>query len=314
MKKIYIIFSLMVMVSLSALSQSMEVEVTATQDNTIFKNLELSNGAGQFIFAGTTRDGVTKRALVKFDLDSKLPEDALVDSARLIMVPIKVKPGSATLVAYLLGTEWGEGASAASDGDGKGAVPEENDATWTFTKFSTDRWIKKGGDFAFNFSDTSTVSLGEDAIFSSPRIAEDVKFWIDNPEQNFGWIFIGDEIKTSTSVKLASKDNADQSLWPKLKIYYQSATSSQQWLNSGPDLKVYQGSDLSKITISNPGDPGVCSMEVFSITGVRVYSDQFQLSEGSTQISTGIQEPGIYVYRIMLNQKRSSGKLLISNH
>jgi hypothetical protein len=313
MKKIYILFSLMVMASLSGLSQSKEVEVTATMDNTIFKDTELSNGAGQYVFTGTTRQGVTKRALVMFDLNSKLPEDAMVDSAQLILVPSKVKPASTDIKIYRVATEWGEGSSEAEDGDGKGDTPTKNDATWTFSKFNTDRWVKKGGDFAVLSSDTTTVTLGEDAIFSSSAITEDVKFWLENPTMNFGWIFIGDEANSSTSVKFVSKDHTDNSLWPTLKIYYQSATSAPQLADTGLDLKVYQGADMSKITISNTGDPGVCSMEVFSITGIRVYSDQFQLSEGSTQITTGIQEPGIYVYRIRLNQKSSSGKLLFSN-
>ncbi len=313
MKKFYLIFALVILVSVSALSQSTEVEVSATIDNTIFKDLELSNGAGQYIFTGTTRVGVTKRALVQFDLESKLPEDAIVDSASLIMHPTKVKPGSTLISVFMLGTEWGEGASAAEDGDGKGDVPEENDATWTFSKFPTDRWVKKGGDFAFTVSDTATVILGSDAVFSSPGITEDVRFWLQEPTKNFGWIFIGDEINTQTSVKFASKDHADNNLWPKLKIYYQAATSSPQIADTGLELKVYQGAGLNSIVISNPGDPGLCSIEVFSITGTRLFSSRIQLSSGNNTLETGIHDPGIYVYRIIQNQKTASGKLLISN-
>jgi hypothetical protein len=212
----------------------------------------------------------------------------------------------------MLGTEWGEGSSEAVDGDGKGDDPSENDATWTFSKFNTDRWVKKGGDFAFTVSDTATVTLGKDAIFSSLGITEDVRFWLQEPTKNFGWIFIGDETNTQSSVKFASKDNTDNSLWPKLKIYYHTATSSPQIADAGLDLKVYQGAGLNRMIISNPGDPGVCSMELFSITGTRLFSSRFQLSSGNNTLETGIHDPGIYVYRIIQNQKTTSGKLLIS--
>lgn len=313
MKKIYLAISLTLMVGVNLLSQTSEIEVTATIDNTIFKDSELSNGVGQYVFTGTTRVGVTKRALVMFKLDSIVPDDLEVDSAHIVMVPTKVKPGSTEVKIYKVATEWGEGSSEATDGDGKGAPATVNDATWTFSKFNTDRWIKKGGDYAFVASDTATVSLGENTIFSSPTITADVKFWLKNPQMNFGWIFIGDESNTQTSVKFASKDNADNSMWPKLKIYYQGATSAHQVADAGPELKVYQGAGLNNIIISNPGDPGACYMEVFSITGTRLFSSRFQLSNGDNTIETGIQDPGIYVYRIIQNQKTASGKLLISN-
>jgi len=313
MWKIYMIIALVMLVSVSALSQSKEVEVSATIDNTIFKDLELSNGAGQYIFTGTTKVGVTKRALVQFDLESKVPEDAIVDSSSIIMIPSKVKPGSTLISVYMLSAEWGEGTSAAEDGDGKGDVPAVNDATWIFSKFKTDRWVKKGGDFAFVVSDTTTVVLGEESVFSSSGITENVRFWLQEPTKNFGWIFIGDEANTQTSVKFASKDHSDNNMWPKLRIYYQSTTSAPQTANTGLDLKVYQGVGLNSIVVSNPGDPGECSMEVYSITGTRVFSNRFQLFSGNNTIETGIHDPGIYLYRIIQNQKTASGKLVISN-
>lgn len=313
MKKIYLALSLTMMVAFNLVSQTTELDVTATIDNTIFKDAQLSDGLGEYVFTGTTRAGVTKRALVMFELESIVPDDIDIDSAHLIMVPSKVKPGSTDVKIFKVATEWDEGTSEATDGDGKGAPATKNDATWIFAKYDSDRWIKEGGDFAIEASDTATVSLGENAIFSSPTITADVKLWLKNPEVNFGWIFIGDENNTSTSVKFVSRNNANNSLRPKLKIFYQTATSSPQTADKGLDLKVYQGAGLNTIIISNPGDPGLCSMEVFSITGTRIFSSHFQLSSGNNTIESGIPDPGIYVYRIIQNQKTTSGKLLISN-
>ena len=144
--------------------------MTATIDNTIFKDAELSNGLGEYVFTGTTRAGVTKRTLVMFELESIVPDDMEVDSAHLILVPAKVKPGSTDVKVYKVAAEWGEGTSEATDGDGKGAPATKNDATWIFAKYDSDRWVKEGGDFAFVASDTATVSLAENTIFSSTTI------------------------------------------------------------------------------------------------------------------------------------------------
>src|SRR5512135_831559 len=59
------------------------VMLQAQQDNTIFsESNSLSNGAGQYIFTGTTASGFTRRALVQFDL-SAIPPGSTINSAQL---------------------------------------------------------------------------------------------------------------------------------------------------------------------------------------------------------------------------------------
>ena len=312
MKKFYYILILTILPGISLLSQTVEVEVGASIDNTMFKDLVLSNGIGEYFFAGTTKDGVIKRALVMFDLAGSVPDGVTVDSAILVLVPTKVKPGSTSIDVHMLSTEWGEGTSKAEDGDGKGAVATANDATWEYAKFNTDPWIKSGGDYAIEASATSTVSTGIDAVFSSVGITVNVNFWLANPSNNYGWILIGDEFSTSTSAKFGSRDNPDETLWPKLKLYYQGSTSINRFANSNSDLKVYQGASMEEIIISNGGDPALSFMEVYSITGAKVYSHQVQLSQGENTVNVGIQEAGIYIYQIMTEGIPTSGKLMIT--
>ena len=312
MKKIYVTYIFVLVTGLNLFSQTMEVEVTPMIDNTIFKDTDVSNGLGEYIFTGTTNKDVKKRALVKFDLLEAGLEGVIADSVLLTLFPSKAKPGSTEVAVHRLTTEWGEGTSKANDGDGKGAPATTNDATWSYAKFNSDPWIKKGGDFDIEPSISNIVTEGTDALFRSMWLTLDVNFWLQEPTKNFGWIFIGDESNTETSVKFVSKDHSDNNMWPKLKIYYQTATSAPQIPDAALNLRVYQGAGLNNITISNPGDPGVCSMEVFSITGTRLFSSRFQLSRGNNAIETGIQDPGIYVYRIIQNQKTASGKLVIS--
>ena len=311
MKKFYFILVLTILPGISLLSQTVEVEVGASIDNTMFKDLVLSNGIGEYFFAGTTKDGVIKRALVMFDLAGSVPDGVTVDSAILVLIPTKVKPGSTSIDVHMLTTEWGEGTSKAEDGDGKGATATANDATWEFAKFNTAPWIKSGGDYAIEAIASSTVSTGIDAEFSSVGITANVNFWLVNPTSNFGWILIGDEFSTSTSAKFGSRDNTDPMLWPKLKLYYQGTTSINRIADSNSDLTVYQGASMEEIIISNSGDPGLSFMEVYSIAGAMIFSSQFQLSQGENTVNVGIQEAGIYIYQIMTEGIPTSGKLII---
>ncbi len=313
MKKIYFALILVMATALSLFSQTVEVEVTPDMDNTIFIDSDLSNGLGEFIFAGTTNKNVKKRALVKFDLTEAVPEGIAVDSVVLTLVPDKVKPGDTEVKMHRLTTEWGEGTSKSVGGDGKGGPATKDDATWNFSKFSTDRWIKKGGDFANETSASNAVSLGTDAVFRSALLTLDVNFWLEDPSKNFGWIIIGDESQTATSVKFSSKDHKIIEQWPVLKLYYTGATSIDERNHIKPDLLVYQGNDLGNIYILNGGETGSSKVEIFSVTGTRVFSNQVELLSGENSLVTGIQKPGIYIYRISSNGTPSSGKLLITD-
>ena len=303
---------LTILPGISVLSQTVEVEIGTSIDNTMFKDLELSNGIGEYFFAGTTKDGVVKRALVMFDLAESVPEGVTVDSAILVLKPTKVKPGSTSINVHMLTTEWGEGTSKAEDGDGKGAAATTNDATWAFAKFNTHPWIKSGGDYALEASATSTVRTGNDAVYSSILITANVNFWLANPSNNYGWILIGDEFSTSTSAKFGSRDNIDPLFWPLLKLYYQGSTSINEFSHSDSDLIVYQGASMEEIIISNAGDLVSSFMEIYSITGAKVYSHQVQLVQGENTVNVGIQEAGIYIYQIMTDGIPTSGKLMIS--
>jgi len=91
MKKLYF-FAVIASVTMPQLfSQTQELDLDAIMDNTIYEEGELSNGAGDYFFTGTTKLGENRRALVKFDLASDVPEGITIDSAALILTPSKVK-------------------------------------------------------------------------------------------------------------------------------------------------------------------------------------------------------------------------------
>jgi hypothetical protein len=56
--------------------------------------------------------------------------------------------------------------------------------------------------------------------FESDALLEDVRLWALHPEQNFGWILIGDESQRQTARAFASRENPDPVLRPVLEITY----------------------------------------------------------------------------------------------
>lgn len=84
MRQIYLVNIVTFFSFLNLGAQTSEIDITSSLDNTIFKDLLLSNGAGPYIFTGTTNKGVTRRALVQFDL-TDVPAGTLVDSVVLTL-------------------------------------------------------------------------------------------------------------------------------------------------------------------------------------------------------------------------------------
>ena len=97
-----------------------------------------------------------------------------------------------------------------------------------------------------------------------------------------------------------------------MKLYYLGSTSIIRFAHPNSDLTVYQGANMEEIIVSYNGDPVSSFMEVYSVTGSKVYSSQFQISQGENTVNVGIQEAGIYIYKIMTNGIPTSGKLIIT--
>ena len=63
------------------------VVLTPSRDNTLYESPtgELSNGAGEYLFAGSTLNGNRRRALLAFDVAGQLPAEATIESATLTL-------------------------------------------------------------------------------------------------------------------------------------------------------------------------------------------------------------------------------------
>jgi hypothetical protein len=188
-----------------------------------------SNGKGEYLFAGATQDGELRRGLLKFDIAGNVPVTALIMSATLQVHVSKHPPvhNPETFSLHRVTAEWGEGTSDAGTPGGFGTTATEGDATWTFSYFSptpTDRltWTIPGGDFLPSVS-ASTVVDTEDQYYTwgpAPGLITDLRHWLVSPDQNHGWIVLGNESADWTARRFDSRENAFEERRPVLYVEY----------------------------------------------------------------------------------------------
>ncbi len=195
----------------------------AARDNTLVEiaNGSLSNGSGDYFFAGRTGQGAgsdRRRGLLAFDLSGIAP-GSVINSVSLTLYMNQALSGPFGVSLHTVSQDWGEGASNASGEEGPGATASAGDATWTHTFSPSSTWTNPGGDF--NAVASAIQSVGATTglyIWTSAGMAADVQAWVDNPSSNFGWLLRGDESDTFTARRFASSENTTASFRPLLTI------------------------------------------------------------------------------------------------
>jgi hypothetical protein len=192
-------------------------ELSPMRDTTIFEESDLSNGAGDYLFAGQTNTGNDRRALIAFDVAGTIPAGATITSVELELEMTRTISGAQTIGLHRLTADWGEAGSDASGQEGGGADAQTGDATWQHRFFSSDTWSSAGGDYASTASAEQSVSgSGSYTWGSTSQLVADVQGWLDNPNDNFGWILV---MSTGgTAKRFNSRENSNDP--PVLKVEY----------------------------------------------------------------------------------------------
>jgi hypothetical protein len=195
------------------------VTLAPARDNTLYESEigAVSNGAGDFLFAGVTQNNDARRAVLAFDLTG-IPPWATVHAATLTLTMSKTIAGPSAVSLHRLLADWGEGASDAVGEEGAGALAQPGDATWIYTFFNTDEWATPGGDFAAAPSAATTVGGVGPYSWSSAGLLADVAGWAADPAANFGWALRGDETGPGTAKRFNSRENSSGG--PQLTITY----------------------------------------------------------------------------------------------
>jgi hypothetical protein len=209
------------------------VALAPERDNTLYETPEgtdeLSNGAGDFLFAG--RAGLDagfrlRRALLRFDL-SALPAGATIRHVELVLHQSKAAPGSppAEMGLYRALQEWSEGSSDGIGAEGQGNLATAGDATWYHRVWPDLTWDTEGGSFAPSPSSSVTVgqALGPFTWPCTAALVADLQAWLDAPATNFGWVLAGGEEAGYSAHRFNSREHFTPAERPLLKVSYQPA-------------------------------------------------------------------------------------------
>ncbi|MDZ4778869.1 MAG: DNRLRE domain-containing protein [Planctomycetia bacterium] len=215
------------------LAQAETISLGALKDNTIYEStLALSNGAGEFVHTGRTKEGVLRRGLIAFDVAAALPANAVVTNVELTMNMSQANDASIQVSSlHRLMADWGEGTSNASGGEGSGAPAAAGDATFANRFHPDTAWSTAGGDFVPLASASTDVSGLGIYVWTSAGMIADVQDWLGDTSNNFGWIIrTGDEIEPSAGKRFDSRTNPEFAFRPSLSIDYVVVPEPSTWI------------------------------------------------------------------------------------
>ena len=204
------------------------VQIEPGKDNTLFESVTgtLSNGIGPNLFTGFSGGfgpEQKKRALVWFDVDANVPPGSTITSVTLKLHLLQTVDSSSRIVELRrVLQDWGEGSSNSGPSGGGGAPATTGDATWLHNFFNTDFWVNPGGDFSATVSASQSVgTIAVDFIWgSTTQMVADTQSWLDDPNNNFGWLLLNNEIIVQTARKFGSRENATVANRPLLTVEY----------------------------------------------------------------------------------------------
>jgi len=222
-RQIASIVSILAFAAAAAPAAAALVALPSAADNTLFQSElgDLSNGSGQYLFAGTTAFGAPRRGLMAFDIASAIPAGSTILNATLTLHMSRTAGAAAPVSLHRVSSDWGEGASIGFGEEGAGAPPAPGDATWIHTHFPGNTWVTPGGDFSQDASAMSIIFGVDFYNWTSPALAADVQSWLDQPLNNFGWLLLGDEEFPFTAKRFDTRENIDPLKRPVLMIEYQ---------------------------------------------------------------------------------------------
>jgi spore coat protein A len=280
----------------AAASHADVITIGASQDNTLYSESgSESNGAGEYVFAGRTKDGPIRRGLVRFDVAAAVPAGSLIANVSLSLYMSRTRTQDQTVSLSRLQAAWGEGTSSASGEEGGGAPATTNDATWTHRLYPSTTWSAAGGDFSGTPSASAVVG-GQTAFYtwSSSGLAADAQAWLDAPSSNFGWILVGNESTTRVVKRFNSRTINDVTRRPALTITFipPAATGACCAANGscsvvtdpgGSCTGTYQGGGTSCTPNVCPQPTGACCLPTATASCTQVTPAQCSSQGGTYQ-------------------------------
>jgi spore coat protein A len=270
------------------------VNLGASHDNTLYSESGTeSNGAGEHLFAGATKDGALRRGLLAFDVAAAIPAGSTIQSVTLTLYMSRTRTQNQTVALHAVVASWGEGTSNAGGEEGAGAPATPGDATWTYRFYPTTSWTTAGGQFDPLPSGSAVV--GNQTTYyswSSADMVADVQGWLDAPASNFGWILRGNESTTRVAKRFDSRENPDASRRPQLQVTFLPPQATGACCAADGSCSVvldpggscggaYQGAGTSCVPNACPQPTGACCLPTPTASCTPVTEAQCLAQSGS---------------------------------
>lgn len=200
-----------------------EVSIPADRDTTLIEDAEgdAANGAGPNFFVGHISQAALgiRRGLLHFDVAAVLPGNASVDRVTLRVYQNSSNQEAAVISLHRVLSDWGEGKSF--NAGGRGAPAAADDTTWLYTFYDHSNWSSPGGHFVADASATGEArGKGIHTVQGTDKLLNDVRLWLQKPQQNFGWLLMGDENTLGSVKRFSSHENREGNQHPMLTIEY----------------------------------------------------------------------------------------------
>jgi hypothetical protein len=293
------------------------VSLAARKNNTIYSESENTNGGGQHFFVGTTHisSHPYRRSIISFDVAGSIPVGSTIEGVTLTLhMSRTLAPGADPITVYLHRclVPWGEGTVVAPGEEGQGGPAQPGDATWTYNAFLTSRWSTPGADYASTPSGSTYVSneIGFKVWSSAPRLVADVQSWLDSPQNNYGWVLVGERETAgiATTKRFDSRHNVETSFRPVLQIDYTPGVT-----DGGTD-----GGELDAGVDAGVNDAGVTDAGVDGGQDSGQDTGTGSPNAGPSRMSSGCQiAPGSFlamvgVALLALSQSRRRGRTTLA--
>ena len=190
--KSQLIAAFAVMLGIGCQARADIVSLSAVKDTTIYSDNINNNGGGhEFSIAGFANNGSERRMLIEFDL-SQIAPGSIINSASIDLEVLQANSGGGNFRLYRTDIGWGEGNKTGN----RGAAATAGEATWNDARYPDVAWRddRQGGSwFSPLLDEASFTSTGPVSFESSANFVDAVQAMVDNPSQNWGFIFRGSD-------------------------------------------------------------------------------------------------------------------------
>lgn len=221
--------------------------LVASKDSVLYGDqLDGNNGRGQFLWAGRKNpsffQSFARNSLIAFDLESRIPPSAVVESATLSLGVTGLAGINQRLAIYPVApspeTTWVEGFFDAAGLEFDGVSGGTSGVDWQYRDRNLGAWSTPGGDRSGPPIVETTIAAMGAVSFSSGPLTSAVQGMVTNGTGPDGFLLEGPQFSSfapaTQGIQFASRENSSASPPPTLVVdYYPTEVYQSGEINAG---------------------------------------------------------------------------------